>query len=718
MRLSLILNIIALAAFSTASAHRPRRIHADPIEATKVLEARATSTALCPTYNNQNYKDSTGVSYAISCGKSNNGAVIGSSSATVNLGQCMTACDGKSGCKAALFHTGGNQCYFVGTLGSTVTNSTYNLGVLQSSSTTTSSAGCTSATSVAVTFDELVTTSYGQSVLLVGSISQLGTWSPSSGVAMSASSYTSSNPLWSVTVTLPAGTSFQYKYVVQNTDGSYNWEADPNHSYTVASSCKTTATESDTWQQVSTSSASSVTLASTVSSQTIKASSTTSVAATSTCTNGPNSRNCWSGGYDINTDFDTAWPTTGNTVSYDWTITNTTLAPDGYSRPVFAINGQYPGPTLEANWGDMISVTVTNQLADNGTTIHWHGIRQYHNNGQDGVPGVTECPLAPGQTKTYTFQATQYGTSWYHSHFSCQYGDGVLGPIVIHGPATANYDIDLGALPITDWYYGTVNMHASLVEHENSLPPEADNALINGTMTSNSGGSYYITPLTAGSKHRVRLVNTAVDNHFVVSLDNHNMTVIAADFVPIVPYNTTNLFIGIGQRYDVIIDANQSPGAYWFRAEVQDTAGCGSNFNNGNIKSVFAYAGHASETPESTAQSYTSRCTDETSLVPHWDSYVPTGTSGVTFTELTTSQLQQSESDGSITVYWQVNGSALAVNWEKPTLEYIRTGNTSYPSGANVLQLPNEGVWTYWVIQEVAGNPYNVAVPHPIHLHG
>lgn len=191
------------------------------------------------------------------------------------------------------------------------------------------------------------------------------------------------------------------------------------------------------------------------------------------------------------------------------------------------------------------------------------------------------------------------------------------------------------------------------------------------------------------------------------------MTVIAADFVPIVPYNTTNLFIGIGQRYDVIITADQSPGAYWFRADVQDTAGCGTNFNNGNIRSVFAYSGHESETPTSTEVSYNARCTDETGLVPFWDSFVPQGQTG-TFTELTTAQLQQQENDGSITLYWLVNGTTLIADWEQPTLEYIRTGNTSYPATANVLSLPNENVWTYWVIQEVPGNPYNVSVPHPM----
>lgn len=54
----------------------------------------------------------------------------------------------------------------------------------------------------------------------------------------------------------------------------------------------------------------------------------------------------------------------------------------------------------------------------------------------DGTNGITECPIAPGASKTYTFLLTQFGTSWYHSHYSAQYGDGVLGAIVIAGPAT------------------------------------------------------------------------------------------------------------------------------------------------------------------------------------------------------------------------------------------------------------------------------------------
>jgi FtsP/CotA-like multicopper oxidase with cupredoxin domain len=105
------------------------------------------------------------------------------------------------------------------------------------------------------------------------------------------------------------------------------------------------------------------------------------------------------------------------TRSYNFEITNGTIAPDGVERMGLCVNEQYPGPTIYANWGDWIEVSVTNRLQDNGTTLHWHGQRQYYTNAEDGVPGVTECPIAPGHTKVYRWQATQHGTSWYHSHF-------------------------------------------------------------------------------------------------------------------------------------------------------------------------------------------------------------------------------------------------------------------------------------------------------------
>ncbi|OOQ85661.1 Glucoamylase [Penicillium brasilianum] len=135
------------------------------------------------------------------------------------------------------------------TLTSGTSVSTTSTSTSTTTSTTTSSSSCTTPTSVAVTFDELATTTYGENVYIVGSISQLGSWNTANAIALSASQYTSSKPLWFVTVNLPAGTTFQYKYIRKETDGSIVWESDPNRSYTVPAACgTTTTTESDTWR--------------------------------------------------------------------------------------------------------------------------------------------------------------------------------------------------------------------------------------------------------------------------------------------------------------------------------------------------------------------------------------------------------------------------------------------------------------------------------------
>jgi hypothetical protein len=319
------------------------------------------------------------------------------------------------------------------------------------------------------------------------------------------------------------------------------------------------------------------------------------------------------------------------------------------------------------------------------TSMHWHGIRQMNSNIMDGTNGVTECPIPPGGSRTYTFLLTQFGTSWYHSHYSAQYGDGIWGPLVIAGPATSNYDIDLGAMPINDWYYATA-FEASARAAVPGPPPVADNGLINGTMVSSYGGAYNKVTLTKGKKYRLRLINTSVDNHFRVSLDGHNITVIQADFVPTVPYVTDWLFIGIGERYDVIINANQAIDNYWFRAEVMTA--CGANTNNGNIQSIFSYVGASSANPTSTGTTAPQNCDDETGLTP----YVVKNVDSTNFLseneELDILLGVGVQSNGALVTQWNVNGSLINVDWEYPTLSYVEQGNTSYPADLNLITLP------------------------------
>ena len=93
-----------------------------------------------------------------------------------------------------------------------------------------------------------VPTISGQSIKLVGSLPQLGNWNPANAVALSAGQQTAANTLWSTTVTLPAGTTFEYKFVNVTSSGWVVWEADPNHSYTVPSTCAKTVTVGSKFQ--------------------------------------------------------------------------------------------------------------------------------------------------------------------------------------------------------------------------------------------------------------------------------------------------------------------------------------------------------------------------------------------------------------------------------------------------------------------------------------
>lgn len=427
---------------------------------------------------------------------------------------------------------------------------------------------------------------------------------------------------------------------------------------------------------------------------TASATSTSTKVADSACTNGPLTRNCWSSGYSVATDFDAKWPTTGRTVSYNLEITNTTCNPDGNgARPCLIFNNQYPGPTIQANWGDTLSITVKNSMTGNGTGIHWHGIRQLNTNTMDGVDGITECPLAPGDTKTYTFRCTQFGSTWYHSHYSAQYGDGAFGTIIINGPASSNYDIDLGTYTINDWYYKTafqINAITDVNLQSGNGPPPADTILINGTNKNAAGGGTYGTvSITKGKKYRLRLINTSVDNMIRVSLDNHPFTVMTSDLVPIKPYTTNWILIAIGQRYDVVIYANQTVGNYWFRAEVATDCASSNNFYG---RSIFSYSGAASGDPTTTAATIPSVCKDESPLVP----WVPNTVSNTSFISQVKSldvdiDQEQVTTNGQNIVVWGVNLTAIDADWEKPTLEYVKTGNTSYPTVFNLIEIPNEG---------------------------
>ncbi|KAF2173541.1 multicopper oxidase [Zasmidium cellare ATCC 36951] len=437
------------------------------------------------------------------------------------------------------------------------------------------------------------------------------------------------------------------------------------------------------------------------------------------CSNGPLTRDCWHDGLSIATDAETKFPTTGNTVYQTLEITNTTCNPDGSGpRPCMLVNGQYPGPTIRASWGDKLEITVKNRLQHNGTSIHWHGLRQYHNPGSDGVNGITQCAIAPGDEATYSFQATQYGTSWYHSHTSIQYGDGVLGPIVIEGPASANYDTDLGPYMFFE-VYGTSTARQAGWQARNKTqawggPPKATNLLINGTnVNADGGGKYNTVTIQKGKKYLLRLINSSVNTYVRVSLDAHLFNVIASDFVPIKPFKAETLLLAIGQRYDVVIGADQIPGSYWFRAKV--SALCYSNTAR-NGSAIWSYGQWNTSVPPTSSPwpNEPLNCDDQL-VSTYWKGEVPSASFSNT---LTANRTHAVATPGGNTMVAWVLDKPIWTNYSDPTIGYAIRGDSNYPELFNTIEAARQGQWNYWLIVNDPRQSLPFAIPHPVHLHG
>jgi len=149
----------------------------------------------------------------------------------------------------------------------------------------------------------------------------------------------------------------------------------------------------------------------------------------------PHDRRCWltndcGDRFDINTEYELMAPK-GTVRRYSLTVHEGWINADGVNFTLAKLfDNSYPGPWLQACWGDTMEITVHNRLQGNGTSIHWHGVRQWLSMHMDGVNGITQCPIAPGDKFVYRWRVTQYGSSWYHSHYSIQYADGLVGPML------------------------------------------------------------------------------------------------------------------------------------------------------------------------------------------------------------------------------------------------------------------------------------------------
>ncbi|ERT01357.1 hypothetical protein HMPREF1624_02602 [Sporothrix schenckii ATCC 58251] len=242
------------------------------------------------------------------------------------------------------------------------------------------------------------------------------------------------------------------------------------------------------------------------------------------------------------------------TIRLSWNITKSRIAPDGVFRDVILINGEFPGPTIEARTGDTLVVTVTNSLVDEGLSLHWHGLHMRGANHMDGPVGVTQCAI-PANGGSFVYEVPtgdQAGTFWYHSHSEMQRADGLYGGLVVHAPtdtpataaaaAAAAVDKEI-LLLVGDWYqFSGKTVFAEFQDPtSNGNEPVPGSVLINGRGAFDCGRATKAAPVDCHAvelpplrldtrlRYRVRLVNVGVLTGISTTVPDARIDVLTVD---------------------------------------------------------------------------------------------------------------------------------------------------------------------------------------------
>ena len=221
----------------------------------------------------------------------------------------------------------------------------------------------------------------------------------------------------------------------------------------------------------------------------------------------------------------------------------------GMKAHLWGYNGQSPGPTLECVEGDRVRIFVTNKLPEH-TTVHWHGLLVP--NGMDGVGGLTQPHIKPGQTFVYEFEIRQSGTFMYHPHADemVQMAMGMMGFIVVHPKDAGFMRVDRDFVFLLAMY----DIEAG------RATPKVSTMLDFNLSTFNSRVFPGIDPLVVrkGDRVRVRIGNLTMTNH-PIHLHGHHFEVTCTDggWVPKSarwPEVTTDVAVGQMRAFEFVAD--------------------------------------------------------------------------------------------------------------------------------------------------------------------
>jgi FtsP/CotA-like multicopper oxidase with cupredoxin domain len=223
---------------------------------------------------------------------------------------------------------------------------------------------------------------------------------------------------------------------------------------------------------------------------------------------------------------------------------------------VWAYNGSVPGPVLRYRQGERLRLEVENALPA-ATTVHWHGIRLP--NAMDGVPGVTQAPIAAnGGRFVYEFDLPDAGTYWYHPHLGSpeQVARGLYGALIVEERDAPAVDRDV-VWVLSDW---RLDRDARLVENFGNAMDASHAGRIGNTVTVN-GAIREAFAVRAGERIRLRLVNASNGRIYRLRFEGHDPLLIAVDGHPVAPQRAAGVTLGPGMRADLMVDCAAAPGS-------------------------------------------------------------------------------------------------------------------------------------------------------------
>ncbi|MYL52706.1 multicopper oxidase domain-containing protein [Pontibacillus yanchengensis] len=247
--------------------------------------------------------------------------------------------------------------------------------------------------------------------------------------------------------------------------------------------------------------------------------------------------------------------------SKQWNLNDETIV------NAWTYNGTVPGEEIRVTEGDYVRVHLKNDL-NVPVTIHWHGV--VLPNKMDGVPGVTQDAVLPGEQFTYEFSADNPGTFWYHSHqhSSKQVDKGLYGALIVE-EKEKQYQNDQTFI-IDEWAVNQqkqniMNM-GSMMSGGMSGDGEADTKAMYDTLSINgkSGNQIDQINMKKGEKGRLRFINAGYQTHYV-NFPDQSMKIVAVDGEDIInssPPSTSLMEIAPGERIDVeFTKTNKTPQA-------------------------------------------------------------------------------------------------------------------------------------------------------------